>query len=141
MSRVFLYNDARYHLGLLVPQRAGLTEICDLGPDDQAEIVSLSKFIRALPGVEKLNVGYLGIAVPQLHVHVVGRFKGDPACPVRSGATARPSHGHLLRKPPSAAQWPPPVARINKLCAARQRSGITGQAVAKLVQTLQLAGC
>jgi diadenosine tetraphosphate (Ap4A) HIT family hydrolase len=85
LSRVFLYNDARYHWGLLVPRRAGLTEICDLEPADQAqmmaEIVSLSKIVRALPGVEKLNVGYLGIAVPQLHVHVVGRFKGDPAWP------------------------------------------------------------
>jgi diadenosine tetraphosphate (Ap4A) HIT family hydrolase len=31
--------------------------------------------------VEKLNVGNLGNMVPQLHVHVVGRRKGDPAWP------------------------------------------------------------
>lgn len=85
LSRVFLYNDSRYQWGLLVPRRAGAIEMCDLSPADQArlmaEIVQLSNLIRPLPGVEKLNVGNLGNMVPQLHVHVIGRFKGDPAWP------------------------------------------------------------
>ena len=38
-------------------------------------------FLRPLPGVEKLNGGNLGNMVPQLHVHVIGRRKGDPAWP------------------------------------------------------------
>jgi diadenosine tetraphosphate (Ap4A) HIT family hydrolase len=45
------------------------------------EIVRLSGAVRAMEGVEKLNVGNLGNMVPQLHVHVVGRRKGDPAWP------------------------------------------------------------
>lgn len=85
LSRLFLYNDSRYHWGLLVPRRGGVVEIADLSPDDQAElmkeIVKLSALVRALPGVEKLNVGALGNMVPQLHVHVIGRRKGDPAWP------------------------------------------------------------
>ena len=85
LCRVFLYNDARYQWGLLVPRRPGAIEMCDLIPEDQAllmaEIVKLSGLIRALPGVEKLNVGNLGNMVPQLHVHVIGRRKGDPAWP------------------------------------------------------------
>ena len=85
LSRVFLYNDSRYQWGLLVPRRAGAVEICDLLPEDQAklmaEIVKLSGLIRALPGVEKLNVGNLGNKVPQLHIHVIGRRQGDPAWP------------------------------------------------------------
>jgi diadenosine tetraphosphate (Ap4A) HIT family hydrolase len=85
LSRVFLYNDSRYHWGLLVPRRAGVIEMCDLSVQDQAqlmaEIVKLSELIRTLPGVEKLNVGNLGNMVPQLHVHVIGRHKGDPAWP------------------------------------------------------------
>jgi diadenosine tetraphosphate (Ap4A) HIT family hydrolase len=85
LSRVFLYNDSRYHWGLLVPRRAGVIEMCDLSVQDQAqlmaEIVKLSELIRTLPGVEKLNVGNLGNMVPQLHVHVIGRRKGDPAWP------------------------------------------------------------
>ena len=85
LSRLFVFNDARYHWGLLVPRRAGVVEMCDLSPEDQAqmmkEIVQLSNIIRTLPGVEKLNVGNLGNMVLQLHVHVIGRFKGDPAWP------------------------------------------------------------
>jgi diadenosine tetraphosphate (Ap4A) HIT family hydrolase len=85
LCRVFLYDDSRYGWGLLVPRRPGVVEIRDLTPDDQAqlmaEIVRLSDIVRLLPGVEKLNVGNLGNMVPQLHVHVVGRHKGDPAWP------------------------------------------------------------
>jgi diadenosine tetraphosphate (Ap4A) HIT family hydrolase len=85
LSRLFVFNDSRYHWGLLVPRRAGVVEMCDLSPEDQVqmmkEIVQLSNIIRTLPGVEKLNVGNLGNMVLQLHVHVIGRFKGDPAWP------------------------------------------------------------
>jgi diadenosine tetraphosphate (Ap4A) HIT family hydrolase len=101
LCRVFLYDDSRYQWGLLVPRRPGAVEMCDLSPDDQqqlmAEIVMLSKLIRPLPGVEKLNVGNLGNMVTQLHVHVIGRFKGDPAWP-------GPVWGHSAPKP-----WPDPA--------------------------------
>jgi len=101
LSRVFLYNDSRYHWGLLVPRRAGAIEMCDLSAQDQlqmmAEIVKLSELIRPLPGVEKLNVGNLGNMVPQLHVHVIGRYKGDPAWP-------GPVWGHS-----DPAPWPNPA--------------------------------
>jgi diadenosine tetraphosphate (Ap4A) HIT family hydrolase len=101
LSRVFLYNDSRYHWGLLVPRRAGVVEIADLSQGDQAqlmaEIVKLSDLVRALPGVEKLNVGALGNMVPQLHVHVIGRRKGDPAWP-------GPVWGHSNPVP-----WPSPA--------------------------------
>jgi len=104
LSRLFLYNDSRYHWGLLVPRRGGVVEIADLSPDDQAElmkeIVKLSALVRALPGVEKLNVGALGNMVPQLHVHVVGRRKGDPAWP-------GPVWGHSHPVPwPNSAEAP-----------------------------------
>ena len=101
LSRVFLYNDSRYQWGLLVPRRAGVIEMCDLSQADQvqlmAEIVKLSGLIRGLPGVEKLNVGNLGNMVPQLHVHVIGRRKGDPAWP-------GPVWGHSNPVP-----WPEPA--------------------------------
>ena len=98
LSRVFVYDDARYHWGLLVPRRAGASEVCDLAPDDQqqlmTEISKLSGLIRTLPGVKKLNVASLGNMVPQLHVHVIGRFPGDPAWP-------GPVWGHSPSQP-----WP-----------------------------------
>jgi len=101
LSRLFLYNDSRYQWGLLVPRRPGAVEMCDLTPDDQQqmmrEIVQLSGLIRPLPGVEKLNVGNLGNMVTQLHVHVIGRRKGDPAWP-------GPVWGHSDPLP-----WPDPA--------------------------------
>ncbi len=101
LCRVFLYNDSRYQWGLLVPRRPGAVEMADLSADDQqqlmAEIVKLSNLIRPLPGVEKLNVGNLGNIVTQLHVHVIGRFQGDPAWP-------GPVWGHSDPKP-----WPDPA--------------------------------
>lgn len=102
LSRVFVFNDSRYHWGLLMPRRAGILEICDLSRDDQvqlmAEIVKLSGLVRTLPGVEKLNVGALGNIVPQLHIHVIGRFRTDPAWP-------GPVWGHGDPVP-----WPDPAA-------------------------------
>ena len=102
LCRVFLYNDSRYQWGLLVPRRPGAVEMCDLSSEDQqqlmAEIVQLSNLIRPLPGVEKLNVGNLGNMVTQLHVHVIGRFNGDPAWP-------GPVWGHSAPVP-----WPDPAS-------------------------------
>jgi len=101
LSRLFLYNDSRYQWGLLVPRRPGAVEMCDLTPEDQQqlmrEIVQLSGLIRPLPGVEKLNVGNLGNMVTQLHVHVIGRRKGDPAWP-------GPVWGHS-----DPVSWPDPA--------------------------------
>ena len=100
LCKVLVIKDAHYPWLLLVPRREGVIEICDLSVGDQqqlmAEIVKLSNLIRLLPGVEKLNVGNLGNMVPQLHVHVIGRFKGDPAWP-------GPVWGHSDPKP-----WPNP---------------------------------
>ena len=85
LGRVFLHDDARYAWCILVPRRPGLVEIADLAPEDQAqlmqEIVRLSNGVRGMANVEKINVGALGNIVPQLHVHVVGRRRGDPAWP------------------------------------------------------------
>ncbi|HEY1943351.1 MAG TPA: HIT family protein [Roseiarcus sp.] len=85
LSRLLLMNDSRYPWLILVPRREALREIVDLDAVEQAllmeEIAAASRFLRALPSVEKLNVGALGNVVSQLHVHVLGRRAGDPAWP------------------------------------------------------------
>jgi diadenosine tetraphosphate (Ap4A) HIT family hydrolase len=96
LSRLLLMNDARYPWLILVPRRASLRELIDLDAAARAtlieEIASASAFVRALPGVDKLNVGALGNVVAQLHVHVVGRSFVDPAWPgpVWGAGKARP---------------------------------------------------
>jgi diadenosine tetraphosphate (Ap4A) HIT family hydrolase len=45
------------------------------------EVTRAARLVQNFPGVTKLNIGALGNLVPQLHVHAVGRHKGDPAWP------------------------------------------------------------
>ena len=85
LCRVLLMEDARWPWAILVPRRAGLTDIIDLSEADRAplmeEMARMGAAIRALPGVAKLNVAALGNQVAQLHVHVIGRHPGDAAWP------------------------------------------------------------
>jgi diadenosine tetraphosphate (Ap4A) HIT family hydrolase len=86
LCRVLLKNnDSRWPWLILVPRRADLSELHQLSPSDAAmlmeEIQKASAAIAALEGVAKVNVGALGNEVPQLHIHVVGRWPGDPAWP------------------------------------------------------------
>jgi diadenosine tetraphosphate (Ap4A) HIT family hydrolase len=85
LSRALLMNDARFPWLILVPRRAGLTEIFDLDRAQRGvlmdEIALASNALHALSNVDKINVGALGNIVRQLHVHIVGRKIGDAAWP------------------------------------------------------------
>jgi diadenosine tetraphosphate (Ap4A) HIT family hydrolase len=85
LSTLRLMNDATYPWLILVPRREAVTEIIDLEADERQqlieEIATVSALLRDMTRCDKLNVGALGNMVPQLHVHVIGRFHGDPAWP------------------------------------------------------------
>ena len=85
LSRALLMNDARYPWIILAPRRQGAVELSDLTSADRAalieEVARACTIVRALPDVEKVNVGALGNIVRQLHLHVVARAPGDPAWP------------------------------------------------------------
>ena len=85
LSRALLMNDARYPWIILVPRRAGLVEITDLGGPERSqwmeEMAQAALILRALPEVEKINFGALGNIVRQLHGHVVGRRATDATWP------------------------------------------------------------
>ena len=84
LSRVLSFNAADYPWLILVPRRAGVTEIIDLGADAarlMAEIVQVSRVLKDVTSCDKLNVAAIGNVVPQLHVHVVARRKDDPLWP------------------------------------------------------------
>ncbi|MCJ2018458.1 HIT domain-containing protein [Methylobacterium sp. E-065] len=85
LCRVLLMDDARFPWLILVPRRADLTEITDLPEPDAAtlwqEIRIATGVMQALAKPDKVNVAALGNVVAQLHVHVVGRFRSDPAWP------------------------------------------------------------
>lgn len=91
-----LMDDANYPWLILAPQQEGLVELHDLSPADlqvlATEIARASRGLQALFEPDKINVAALGNMVPQLHVHVIARFAGDPAWPkpVWGALPARP---------------------------------------------------
>ncbi|MCA1951971.1 MAG: HIT family protein [Hyphomicrobiales bacterium] len=102
LSTIFLFDDARFPWLMLVPRRAGITEILDLAEADRRQLfdetLRAAAALRAVSAPDKLNIGALGNIVRQLHVHVVGRFQSDPAWP-------GPVWGHGERRP-----YPPHMA-------------------------------
>lgn len=103
LCTVRLMNDATYPWLVLVPRRPGAVELIDLSRAERVqlmdEIAAASDLLRRLTACEKLNVAALGNMVRQLHVHVIGRFAGDPAWPgpVWGRVPAQP-YGEASRK-------------------------------------------
>ncbi|WP_266160718.1 HIT domain-containing protein [Dyella silvatica] len=93
---ILLMNDTRFAWLVMVPRRAGLVEVSDLGSDGQAllwhEVQRVASVLREIAPCDKLNIGALGNIVRQLHVHVVARCEGDAAWPgpVWGSGTATP---------------------------------------------------
>jgi diadenosine tetraphosphate (Ap4A) HIT family hydrolase len=85
LSRVLLENDANYPWLILVPRMPGVTELTDLDPNEQVqllgEIDSAARALKSVTAFEKLNIAALGNIVKQLHVHVIGRRTTDAAWP------------------------------------------------------------
>jgi len=85
LCRVLLLRDARVPWLVLVPERADVTELHHLPPAERAllmeEVAAASRVLEGLYRPDKLNVGALGNLVPQLHVHVIGRYRSDAAWP------------------------------------------------------------
>jgi diadenosine tetraphosphate (Ap4A) HIT family hydrolase len=104
LSRVLLMNDANYPWLILVPRRAGVTEIIDLDAATRdllmQEIGQTSSALRSVTGCHKLNVAALGNVVAQLHVHVIARFQSDPTWPrpVWGQVAARPYESDAARR-------------------------------------------
>lgn len=85
LCRILRMNDCNFPWLILVPRVANAREIIDLTEQDQhylmTEIARASVALRTLLKPDKLNVAALGNAVPQLHVHVIARYKTDIAWP------------------------------------------------------------
>lgn len=85
LSALYLKNDKENPWFVLVPRRAGATEIVDLTHEDQTalmeEITIVSEFLKSYYEPYKMNVGSLGNIVRQLHIHVIARYANDRAWP------------------------------------------------------------
>lgn len=96
LCEVRLMDDANHPWLVLVPRVAGITEIIDLDAAQRLqlseEIDTACRALRTLFKPDKLNVAALGNMVPQLHVHVIARYRSDIAWPrpVWGAGNARP---------------------------------------------------
>lgn len=85
LSRVLLANDANYPWLILVPRIPGVTELIDLDPNEQVqllgEIDAAARALKDITECDRLNIAALGNMVAQLHVHVIGRRHSDAAWP------------------------------------------------------------
>tara|TARA_Y100000996_G_scaffold410070_1_gene391808 strand:- start:535 stop:945 length:411 start_codon:yes stop_codon:yes gene_type:complete len=81
-----LHNNSKFPWIILIPKRKSKTEISELNSKDQIllmkEIVYISKLIKKLFKISKLNVEKIGNIVPQLHIHIIARFKKDASWPL-----------------------------------------------------------
>ena len=84
LSRLLAINAADYPWLILVPRRADAVELADLGSDAfplTAEIGVVSLALKELTHCDKINIAAIGNVVPQLHIHIVARWKTDPLWP------------------------------------------------------------
>ena len=109
LSLLLLMNDSTYPWFILVPDRDAVTEIFQLEPVDQLQLmrdsVALSQALATAFGADKMNVAALGNVVAQLHVHHIVRYRDDPAWP-------GPVWGKVARRPYTDAEREQCIARL-----------------------------
>ena len=85
VSQLLLFNNANFPSLILVPRVNNATEIYELKPELQHqlinEITAISKLLKRLFSCDKINVAAIGNKVEQLHIHIVARFKTDAVWP------------------------------------------------------------
>ena len=85
LCTIRLINNSKFPWIILIPNRKNKTDITDLNVKDQIllmkEIVHCSKLMKKIFKTPKLNVEKIGNKVPQLHIHIIARFKKDSSWP------------------------------------------------------------
>ena len=85
LCRLLFMNDENYPWVILVPRLPQAKELIDipdsLHPQFWEEMRRVSVAMQKIFTPDKLNVAALGNMVPQLHIHVIARFKSDLAWP------------------------------------------------------------
>ena len=86
LRSVRLIDNAKFPWIILIPKRKGVTDITDLNSKDQLclmkEIVYCSKLMKKIFKTSKLNIEKIGNIVPQLHIHIIARYKYDSSWPL-----------------------------------------------------------
>ncbi len=85
LCSIRLIDNLKFPWIILIPKRKGVTDITNLNSKDQIllmkEIVHASKLMKKVFKTKKLNVEKIGNIVPQLHNHIIARYKTDVSWP------------------------------------------------------------
>lgn len=103
LCRVLLMDNAQYPWLILIPRVANVSEIYQLNLSKQQQLMcessALSEAMARHFQPDKMNLANLGNIVSQLHLHLVARFKHDPAWPGPVWGHGRPiPYGQLQLK-------------------------------------------
>jgi diadenosine tetraphosphate (Ap4A) HIT family hydrolase len=86
LCSVRLIDNEKFPWIILVPKRNKVTDITNLNSKDQItlikEIVFCSNVMKKIFKTTKLNVEKIGNIVPQLHIHIIARYKNDYTWPL-----------------------------------------------------------
>ena len=86
LCSIRLIDNQKFPWIILIPKRKGVTDITNLNSKDQIllmkEIVHASKLMKKIFKTKKLNVEKIGNIVPQLHIHIIARYKTDVSWPL-----------------------------------------------------------
>ena len=86
LCTVRLYDNSKFPWIMLIPRRKKINDISELNLKDQIllmkEIVYSNKVMKKLFKTSKLNVEKIGNIVPQLHIHIIARYKNDSSWPL-----------------------------------------------------------
>ena len=86
LCSVRLQDNSKFPWIILLPNRKKITDITELNSKDQnllmKEIVYCSKLMKKIFKTSKLNIEKIGNVVPQLHIHIISRFKKDSSWPL-----------------------------------------------------------
>ncbi|MEM1143451.1 MAG: HIT family protein [Pseudomonadota bacterium] len=83
-GQLLLHRNATLHWFLLVPATEHL-DLLDLEVPQRDALMNdaarLHHYLKSTLAYPRVNVGALGLVVPQLHLHVIGRRENDPCWP------------------------------------------------------------
>ena len=86
LCNIRLIDNEKFPWIILVPKRNKVTDITNLNSKDQItlikEIVFCSNVMKKIFKTTKLNVEKIGNIVPQLHIHIIARYKNDYTWPL-----------------------------------------------------------
>ena len=86
LCTIRLIDNQKFPWIILIPKRKRVTDFTELNSKDQLllmkEIVYSSKQMKKIFKTSKLNVEKIGNIVPQLHIHIIARYKNDSSWPL-----------------------------------------------------------